>query len=285
MLHRPFLSFKFIFLSGLFLFLGINIQAQSARKVAREFTRGLLKNKETILITEPETIYKYNLKKDVLDSLGYLDQEEKDSILWVSSDFIKKINDSVYLSRFIKGYSEELKKYGLIPFIGKMPGKMKSPDYMAKIVQVELEEQYYPYTDSAYVGNEAFVFKKKTNALDVNTWFEIYPVKNSNISGKHKVLFTENLLTDEVDGHFYMNPNGSLRYLYRIDSLSIKKIYKYVKSLGRTYAGYTFDRLLNEYLQKVRPASKENNKFWHYDPYSGRFYIGDEGRFVEVDQK
>jgi len=42
--------------------------------------------------------------------------------------------------------------------------------------------------------------------------------------------------------------------------------------------------LLNNYLKKEVPASKLDGKYWHYDPVYKKLYIGDEYRFIEINQ-
>ncbi|MBE0650070.1 MAG: hypothetical protein IH595_04430 [Bacteroidales bacterium] len=271
------INLKITALSVLLLVVSMPSKAQSPRSVAREFTKDIIKNHKTILITEPDFLYKFNLNY----KNSQMSKEEQDSIAWTKSEFVKNITDSIFLHFFSIGYVEELKKFGFLPFIHKMPIPSNKPDFYADIVQAELEEQYYPYKDTAYLDNKPYVFKKNLNALDVSFWFKVYPA-SMNEQKDQKVYFTENLLVDDLEGGFSMGDKGTLVYYYKVDKLTLSKIYTYAAGLGRTYADYTFDHLLNNYLQKEVPASKLEGKYWHYDPELKRLYTGDEYKFIEL---
>jgi hypothetical protein len=251
-------------------------RAQSERKQAKAFVQKMIGM--PVVVSPPAFLYKYNLKTEILDSIPYFNQRQKDSILWVHSDYIRKINDSIFIARFMTGYRTELKKYGLL--VVQRP--FDSTYYRIHVAQIELEEQYYFYSDTAYYGNNIYVHHQNLNAVDVSSWFvlsgPLVPDK------KGKVLFAENLLTDNLEGHFQVDPySGEIKYLYTVDSLTVKKIYAYAKNLGRTYAGYTFDYLLNTFLTKNLPASKRTKRYWRYDPYRHKFFSAFDDRFVPLD--
>jgi hypothetical protein len=251
-------------------------KGQSERKMAKIFVGKV--SGIPVRVTPPPFLYKYNLKTAVLDTVFYKNNREKDSILWVHSDFIRKINDSVFIARFMAGYRSELMKYGF----RMITHPSDSNYYRVQVAQVELEEQYYLFSDTAYYGNDVYVHRQKLNALDVSSWFTL---KGPLVAEKNgKVLFAENLLTDNVDGHFEIDPfSGNLKYLYTLDTLTVKKIYRYAQNLGRTYAGYTFDYLLNRFLTKNLPASHRSNRYWRYNPYRKKFFVAYDDRFIPLD--
>ncbi len=249
---------------------------QSERKLAKEFVAQA--SKISVSVTSPPFIYKYNLKTGILDSISYHNKREKDSILWVHSDFVQHIVDSVFIQYYMKGYVSELKKYGL--HVIKNDTLLNNA-YSVSVAQIELEEQYYLFSDTAYYDNDVYVHHQFLNALDVSSWFSLHGPLLSGKSGK--VLFAENLLTDNIDGYFDIDPySGEIKYLYRLDSLTVKNIYSYAQNLGRTYAGYTFDYLLNAFLNKNLPASRRTDRYWRYDPYRKRFFFAIDDRFVPI---
>jgi hypothetical protein len=85
---------------------------------------------------------------------------------------------------------------------------------------------------------------------------------------------------DNLSGQFSMGSTGALVYLYRINKLTINKIYQYASGLGKDYADFTFDQLMNNYIEKRLPASKIKGKYWHYDPVYKNLYPGDYDRFI-----
>lgn len=262
---------------ALFLLLAGTVRGQSERKMARKFV-SIAAEGIPAQVSPPSFLYKYNLKTGILDSITYANAREKDSILWVHSDFIRRINDSVFIARFMKGYLSELKKYGF-----RLKDTVYGNNgYRIHVAQIELEEQYYHYADTAYYGNGVYVHRQKLNALDVSSWFQVQgPMIKS---PKGKVLFAENLLTDDMEGHFAVDPySGNIKFLYTLDSLTVKKIYSYAQNLGRTYAGYTFDYLLNTFLNRKLPASRRTDRYWRYDPYRKKLFVAYDDRFVPLD--
>ncbi len=251
---------------------------QSERKLAKMFVEKARNNALTIEISPPDFLYKYNRKTGILDTIPFTSARQKDSILWVHSDFIRRIKDSVFIARFMQGYRSELKKYGFRLAVSPADSNM----YRVHVAQIELEEQYYLFSDTAYADNDVYVHRQFLNALDVSSWFLLKGplIKNK----KGKVLFAENLLTDNIEGHFTVDPySGEIKYLYTLDSLTVKKIYGYAQNLGRTYAGYTFDYLLNAYISRHLPASRRTDRYWRYDPYRRKFFFAYTDRFVPLD--
>lgn len=273
------INIKIVLLSGLFLVIGVPLQAQSARSVARDFAKDIRENHRTILIHEPAFLYKFNLKLNNNKRYAHLSKKQLDSLAYAKSAFVKNIKDSLFLHFFSIGYVGELKKYGFQPFIGKMPIPSNKPDYYANIVQTELDERYYPYTDTAYLDEKAYVFDKSLNALDVSFWFKVYKAGTDNPNAD-SVYFAENLLVDDLEGQFSMANNGTLVYYYKINKLTISKIYQYASGLGKDYADFTFDQLMNNYIKKRVPPSKIKGKYWHYDPVYKDLYPGDYDRFI-----
>jgi len=268
-------SFR-ILLTTLLLLSALFTMGQSERKLAKEFVAQA--SKISIQVKPPLFLYKYNLKTDILDSINYQNKRERDSILWVHSSYIQYIIDSVFIRDYMKGYTNELKKYGLHVLT---KSSSDSDTYVVSVSQIELEEQYYLFSDTAFYDNDVYVHHQFLNALDVSSWFSLHGPLLPEKSGK--VLFTENLLTDNIEGHFDVGPySGRIKYLYQFDSMTVKKIYTYAQNLGRTYAGYTFDFLLNTFLAKKTPASRRTKRYWRYDPYRKRFFFALDDRFVPM---
>lgn len=272
-------NFLTIIIVSLSLAMVVPLKAQSVRKVARDFTKDIQKNHRTILIHEPEFLYKFNLKLNHDKRYAHFTKKELDALAYDKSEFVKNIQDSLFLHFFTIGYLSELKKFGFQPFINKMPTPSNKPDYYANIVQAELDEQYYPYRDTAYLDRKAYVFKRKLNALDVSFWFKVYAA-GAGKTKENAVYYAENLLVDDIQGQFSMTDKGALLYYYKIHKLTIGKIYQYASGLGKNYAYYTFDQLMNNYIEKRVPASKIKGKYWHYDPVYKDLFPGDYDRFV-----
>ncbi len=235
------------------------------------------------LVFFPDMVFKYNLKTDSLDLSG-LSEEEKDSLLWFTSDFIQNIDDSTLLANYKKGYLHGLQSLGIKTFTEENMDEFFNGDsggFVVNVAQIQLEEQYYPLEDQTDIEGITYSHTQTLNALDVNTWFEIRTV---NKPEKAKVLFAENLLTDDYDGFFEPNPfTGEMQYFYQIDSLTLEKIYHDMYGLGEQYASYTFDYLINKYLDQHLPEEVRDDRYLHYDPYRKSFYDAGNNRFEEME--
>lgn len=279
---------KILFLSILVsgLLVSGTVSGQSERKMAKAFIS--LARPSRILLIKPELIYKYNQKSDLPDSLSLVSNEKKDAYLWNHAVFIRSISDSIFLTHFVKGYTKELKEFGIQVYGSDQTGLFFSKGGNAEVVniaQIELDEQDYLYTDTAFIDeNKAYVFRKKLNALDVNFWFEFSRVNaTEEDSSDHKVLFVENLLTDQLDGGFQEKEvSGKLYYPFRIDTLTVPKIYTYIEDIGRTYADYTFDYLLNQFLDSHMPPGRRSRHYWRYDPYRKHLFEATTDRFIPL---
>ncbi len=268
-----FITFSIVIL---FIFSGCSAE----RKLSKTFVKS--NNIGPALIFMPKVVYKYNLKTDILDSVKY-SENEKDSILWFSSDFIQNIYDSVFLLNYQKGFIYELQQYGIKTYTSDSIDAFFNNDsngFVVNVAQIELEEQYYPFVDSEDEEGITYTHKQQLNALDVSSWFEIRMVNNPE---KVKMLFAENLLTDNFQGFFEQNPfTGQMQYFYHLDSLTVKDIYHDAYNLGRTYASYTFDYLLNKYLDSHLPPDMRSKHFLHYDIYRKIFYPAENDRFETI---
>ncbi len=237
------------------------------------------------LVFMPRIIYKYNLKTDSLNLSG-LSEAEKDSVLWFNSDFIQYINDSVFINNYLKGYLTALKQLGIKPYTEEnMDGFFAndSGGFVVNVAQIELEEQYYPYTDEISIEGITYSHHHLLNAVDVSSWFEIKFVNNPDTT---ETLFAENLLTDDFEGFFEQNPfSMKIQYFYHLDSLTVDKIHDYAFDLGKIYASYTFDFLLNKFLKANLPQGEYYDNYWHYDIERKTFVIAGDDRFVPLDEE
>lgn len=285
-------QFDFRYLFSMFLFALLMVTAeqtkgQSERKMARIFIKDQKPDK--ILLLLPDYVYKFNQNSDLLDTLSYANDQEKEGVLWKYSHFIQYISDSTFKKRLEKGYRDEIKAFGIQVFGADNTAQFFSSGgkgFIINLAQIELDEDNYLYTDTAYVESLAYVFKKKLNALDVNIWFEISKVNAAkNDSTAHQVLFAENLLTDQLEGGFQPDETGThFTYPYRIDRLTPDKIYEFIEDLGRTYADYTFDYMLNRYLDRHIPPKGRSKRYWRYDPYHKHLFIATDDRFVPLEK-
>jgi len=269
-----------IFISGFF------YACNPEKKLAKEFVYA--PNKRNALVITPDFLYKINQKTWLLDSIkGSFTEEQKDSILWELSDYVKNIDDSIFLAKFTAGYNYRLAKYGFdvfTPLTTNMFMERDSDSYIINIPQMELEETIYPYKDETMLNGYTYFHQHYLNAIDVSTWFEINKVNDTIMN--QQTMFASDLITDNLSGTFDYNENtDQLKYYYKIDTLKVKQIYDLAIELGKRYAEYTYDYLLNKYILINKEQDDTLQYYWHYDIDRNKIYpIWDnENRLIPVD--
>lgn len=279
--HFLFTGVIILLISGFFY--GCN----SEKKLAKQFV--YQSDKRSSLIFTPDYLYKTNQKTWLLDSLkGTFSQEQKDSLLWELSDYIKNIDDSVFIKKFARGFMYQLAKYGFNVYGQEAIDLFmlnKSNAYLINIPQIELDETIYPYKDKTVVNGYTYFHQHYLNAIDLSTWFEISKINDSVIN--KEVMFANDLMTDDLTGSFdYDETNDQLKYYYIIDTLTVNQIYNLAIELGKRYAGYTYDYLLNKYIITQKQPDDTLHYYWHYDIDRNKLYPiwGEEERLIPTDE-
>lgn len=259
------------------------ISCNPEKQLAIDFTyKSVNKN---ILILTPDYIYKSSLKTYMLDSIEFNKNDNKDSILLVNSDYLHKLNDSLFLANYVLGYAKTLSSFGFRIYSQNQIEDFMTLDsntYQINIAQIELEETLYTYRDEIEYNDSYYFHDHNLNAVYVNTWFEF---SNTNeVTNKQQVYFTTDMITDIPDGTFdYDIFNGKVRYMYNIDSLQVNALYTFAYRIGAEYARYTFDLLLNKDLDAKIPTEQRSETYWRYDPSYHTFYPATDDRFILLD--
>ncbi len=255
------------------------------RKIAKEYIAN--DSTRSVLIIPPDYIFKNSLKDWEIDSADELDTETLDSLLWVQSLFLQYINDSIFMDYYMSNYIGELEALGfkvyeedsLLSFLSG-----KSNAFIVNIAQLELEEYVMPIKESEQFGEYLYYEVIDLNAINLNSWFEISRV---NEEEDKAMFFASHYMTDAMEG-FFKNYyfTGEVQFRYEIDTLMVDQIYKLGALAGYLYAGYTFDYLLNKYIDKqtLEDDQGRSNIYYHYN--RGSRYLGaakEEERFIIME--
>lgn len=243
-------------------------------------------NTRSILVFPAEFVFKVNQKNEILDSLKITDESKFDSILYVYSDYLKHLNDSLFLANYTLGYQKEMKALGF-----KVYSKDETQDfleldtnaYVANIAQIEIEETLYDYRAGQNIYGHYYYYDFLLNAIIVNSWIEL---KELNYNGEDEQLyFATDMITDDFEGNFHADIfAGEMRFLYNVDTLQTESMYDFAFLLGRKYASYTMDMLLNKYLDKNIAQGKRSETYWRFDPYRKDFFPEEENKFIPMDE-
>ncbi len=79
---------------------------------------------------------------------------------------------------------------------------------------------------------------------------------------------------------------NQIEYNYTIDTLELKDVYNYAVYLGKLYAGYTYDYMMNSYVGKeLQKMNYGYQIMLRYDPYKKQLrYAEEDDGFVEINE-
>ncbi len=254
------------------------------RKFARQFNAKA--NQISVLAIRTDYIFKNNEKQLKAETAG-LGQAEIEQLKLENTRIIKLIdNDSVLLDLFFDSYTAELQRYGIRVFDERKIDaffETEQEAWISHLAQVELDEFDYAFQDSEVFGGTIFTFDYIINGLTFNAWFELSKV-NDTQSNQARILFASSELYDEFNGAFVQNLlTGQVRYRLSHDTIGINTFLNFVSHLGRLYAGYTYDQMMNTYIDKHTDPARRTNRWYRYDPYRQRIFTTEADRFVPLE--
>ena len=275
---------QYIHISLALLITSIFLSCSSERKFATAFVDTSVER--SVLVFFPDFLFKTSQKTFLLDSLDITDETQFDSVLLVHSKYLQYVNDSLFMANYILGFEKELSVFGFSVFDENKVAEFMEVDthsFVINVAQIELEESIYTHRDEAVIYNAYYYHDQDLQAVFVNSWIEISKVNEN--TDKPNIYFATGLITDDMDGDFsYDLFTGKISFLYNIDSLKQTSLYNYAYELGRTNAGYSFDLLLNTYLDITVPKEERSDKYWRFNPNDKTFFPAYDDRLVPLDE-
>ncbi len=255
------------------------------RKLGKEF---LAQTPQiSIEVYTPETLYKFSHKGEKIPGFDSLSVPKQDSALFASSQFIRFVDDSTFLDKYVNTFIDGLREIGFRVFVDSKVDTIftKQPQaYVVNMSQVQLDEYLQPYDDSEQVGDTEFYKSFELNAVDASSWFELN--KYNAVKPIKTVLYSSFTASDGFTGNFIMNNfTMNLHYRYKIDSLKLNDIYDLATYSGRRDANYLFDYFMNQYISYHIPGNVEIMGYLHYSPSAKSFNFTDEEKFEVLNNK
>lgn len=223
----------------------------------------------SILILEPETIFKTNLKVKLREDYALLNDYEKDSLASAESIFFQYLEDSITIQFFANELIAGLSKYPNL----KIYTKENMGDFLQKgnkgyifnFAQIDFEEYYNTFKDSAYFDDYKYIKEVERNGVSLNFYVEITPTNQSD--DKMQIAFTAVHSFDQVAGSFDYNIfSGEVEYpflLIPMDSTTIKEMIAFA-ALKNASLMHNF--MLNHYLSSVlKPRATGETVYFTFD--------------------
>ena len=200
-----------------------------------------------------------------------------------TTQVLNGFNQDLFLDVMYNAYAKEMGQYGVEVYvpedINQVP--VDSTHWLVMLSRMEISGRITEYEDYLFSDTYEYSYKFPLNTVNVASWFEI------NDSEWLPVLFCEHNLMDGFDSKTdYSFWTGSLDYNYAIDTLELKDVYNYAVFLGKMYAGYTYDYMMNRYVEEgLKNKGYSYQLLMRYDPYKKQLrYADEDDYFIEVNE-
>ncbi len=200
-----------------------------------------------------------------------------------TTQVLNGFNQDLFLDVMYNAYAKEMENYGVEVYvpedINQVP--VDSTHWLVMLSRMEISGRITEYEDYLFSDSYEYSYKFPLNTVNVASWFEI------NNSEWLPVLFCEHNLMDGFDSKTdYSIWTGNLDYNYTIDTLELKDVYNYAVYLGKMYAGYTYDYMLNSYVgEELEKRGYGYQLMLRYDPYKKQLrYAEEDDYFIEVNE-
>lgn len=252
------------------------------RKLGQQFV--VYEAPKSVVYLEPTGyLFKTNLKNTSAPKEAKLKQSELEAIKFENSKFLKLISDSVFLTRFTEAYIAELNALGLnvcLEGTSAIDCPPKAHNFKITIDQLELQEFEKIVTDEQYIYNTVYQKDINLDAVSMHAWFLI--AEAANAKGKPKPLYAENQLAEEIlkSGFLKSRKTGKILHQLKTEKLGLARIYTMAEELGRKYASYSFDYILNHYVYSNYPSNSKPGRYLHYNRFTGKLESAGDAHFI-----
>ena len=253
------------------------LSCSEQQSVARRFVKN---NRKTVVaLYLPERLIKKNLRNDSIPAeladsslqtqIAYLEKQVK---------VIDKINDDKYLDVIYLSMKDALKDYGLdIEYWETETSQPDSTHWVIEIPQIEVTEVCEPQQFCDWVGDYRYCLDVPVDLVNVAIWFNLAN------DTTFVTTFTEQNYFNDTDVSFDIDyQNSKVVSKTYCDTINIDGFYRFASILGRLYAGYCYDYLLNKYIDKHEKGPIDPDNRYRYDPYERYFYKTDSDYLIEI---
>ena len=197
------------------------------------------------------------------------------------TDVLQGFNQDMFLDIMYGAYADMMRAYGLDVYVPEDSDNVQvdSLHWLVMLSRTEISGRITEYEDYLFSDTDDFSFKHLLNTVNVASWFEI-------CDGEWKpVLFCEHNLIDGFDSDASYSFFKGLDYSYTIDTLQLDDVYHFAVYLGKVYASYTYDYMMNSYVKaELMKENRYQNYLLRFDPYKKQLRYALEDEFIELSE-
>ena len=238
--------------------------------------------------TELKLAKKYVAVRNNIQAAVYFPEKaevtvEYNAQLGKQTEVLNGFSQDLFLDVMYNAYAEEMGHYGIEVYVPEDIDNVQvdSAHWLVMLSRMEISGRITEYEDYLFSDTDEYTYKHPLNTVNVASWFEI------NDSVWLPVLFCEHNLVDgfdsKTDYSFWAN---KIDYNYTVDTLELKDVYNYAVYLGKLYAGYTYDYMMNRYVSsELQKRNYQYQMLLRYDPYKKQLrYAEEDDYFIEVNE-
>lgn len=253
--------------------------------MARQFVNN--RSKIAVMVLFPQQVFLVNERNPKAPKSFTFSDATTDTSLLTQSLILKYLNDREIIQKFKDAYLGELRTFGLTVYEESAIYNflsIQSNSFVMNVAQMEVQEFDTKKEDAITAHDKLYTKDIWLNGANVGAWFELNQVNASN-QVKPNVLFATNDLIEEYNGYFVQKIfTGEIDYRLTIDSINKEKFLSFVQYLGRLYAGYTFDYLMNGFIRGNTAPEKQTDRYFRFDPYKRIYFVTENDKFTVLEQ-
>ena len=252
------------------------LSCSEQQSVARRFVKN---NRKTVVaLYLPQRLVKHNLRNDSIPAeladsslqiqIAYLEKQVK---------VIDKVNDDKFLDIIYLTMKETLKDYGLkVEYWEDEISQPDSTHWVIEIPRIEVTEVCDPQQFCGWIDYNKYCMDVPVDLVNVAVWFNL---ANDTVS---TMTFTEQNFFNDTEVRFDLDSRNNVVAKISCDTIDIDGFYKFATILGRLYAGYCYDFMLNEYIDNYTVEAIDTINRYRYNPYDRYFYKTNRDYLIEV---
>ena len=199
------------------------------------------------------------------------------------TEVLNGFDQDMFLDVMYNVYADAMGDYGVEVYVPEDPENVQvdSTHWLVMLSQMEITGLITVYEDYLFSDMDEYSYKHPLNTVNVASWFEV------NDGDWKPVLFCEHNLMDGFDSKTDFSIwTNTVDYSYSIDTLHLEDVYNYAVYLGKLYAGYTYDYMMNSYIgEKLKKQGYAYQIMLRYDPYKKQLQFAEEDDcFIEIKE-
>ena len=245
--------------------------------VARRFVKN---NRNTVVaLYVPQKLVKRNMRNDSIpehlaDSSLQIQIEHLEKQVKV----IDKIDDDKFLDIIYLNMTKTLKDYGLtVEYWEDSISQPDSTHWVIEIPRIEITEANEKQRFCDWVYGNRYCLDVPVDLVNVAAWFNLANDTTTIMTFTEQNYFNDTDVTFDID--YERNKVISKTYC---DTINIDGFYKFATILGRLYAGYCYDFMMNKYIDNHEVGTIDTINRYRYDPYERYFYKTDRDYLIEL---